>query len=412
MKNNVIKSLVLILSTLSAGLAANTYHDATQVTLSGIQTAWGVAHDGSSLYVSDWDADVIHKFDVNGTEIATIGHTGSDPGEFYGPKGLAVDENGRIYVCDAGNERVQVLNPDGSFLAAWGDPTAGATTSFSPEGIALGSDGHVYVSDGDNHRVVIYDRQGNFIGTWGHLEFVGTDGFAWPEGLAVDAANNVYVTDSGNGRVLCYTSTGTFIRQYGQRGLGQGNFDSPTGVAVTPDGRVFVADNGAQMVQVFDAAGNFQYWWGQNQNGAYFQDLFGMDLGLDGRVLVADGMSGHVYSLTWDNLDPTTSWVGAADSARLQPKATPIAATEFAVGPVPAAPGESLCLSLQSSPTSGEWRVYTLDGRLVVDLHFDGMNPQCWNGTGGLPKGMYFVELHEAWGDGHHQERVQKIILR
>ena len=183
-------------------------------------------------------------------------------------------------------------------------------------------------------------------------------------------------------------------------------------VVVEADGQVFVTDNGGQRVQAFSAAGTFEFWWGQNDNGAYFQDLYGLALGPDGRVLVADGMSGNIYSLTYGSQSASSSWAGSAMNARSSSKVDAATPEIFAVGPVPASPGDSLCMSLSSAPTSGEWRVFSIDGRLVADLHFDGQTPQCWSGTRGLPKGLYFFQLTESWSDGRSEQRVQKVVLR
>jgi DNA-binding beta-propeller fold protein YncE len=392
--------------------AATTYHDATQVTAAGIQSGWGIAHSATNLYVSDWDADVIREYDKQGQQVAVIGASGNGDGEFYGPKGLAVDTDGTLYVADAGNERVQVLSAAGVYQNEWTDPTDPTTSSFSPEDIAIGQDGRVYVSDAANHRIVIFSKSGVFLGTWGHLGFSGQYGMAWPEGICIDNDGNVLVADSGNGRVLCYTNNGVYIRQIGSRGLGQGQFDSPMDVTVHADGHILVSDNGGQRVQAFDSNGVFEFWWGQNAGGVYFEDIYGLDNGPDGHVLVADGLTGKLYSMSWDSVAASTSWAGDLSVARVSVKASLAAGNEFAVGPVPARPGEALCLYLDSSPATAEWKVYSIDGRQVAELHFDGQSAQCWNGSGSLAKGVYLIQLHLAWGDGRHQDRVQKIVLR
>ena len=410
----VLVSALLALNV--SAFADNYYHNATDLQIQGLQSPWGVAHSSSNLYVSDWQADVIRVYDQSGALVRSIGHTGSAPGELNGPKGMAVDAStGRLFVADAGNERIQVLNADGSSFAVWGDPTAGQTSAFSPEDIALAADGRVYVSDAENHRIVVFDRNGAYLSSFGHLGFSGTASFAWPEGVTLDGQGNLYVADSGNGRIMEYTADGVFIKQIGQRGLGAGKFDSPFDVVVNAQGHIFVADNGGQRVQAFQADGSFEFWWGQNQNGAYFEDLYGMDLGLDGRVLVADGMSGRIIALTWEGLADGPTWVGNANNARNGVKDAVYPPSTFAVGPVPAAPGEPLCMTLTNSsgnPSHGEWKIYTIDSRLVAEVSFNGEAPQCWSGSAGLPKGIYFFQMNESWADGRHMDRVQKVVLR
>ncbi|MFM9106147.1 MAG: hypothetical protein ACKOWF_05540, partial [Chloroflexota bacterium] len=50
-------------------------------------------------------------------------HTGTSPGEFHNPYGIAVDGNGFIYVSDNMNNRIQRLNPDGSAGEIWNTQT-------------------------------------------------------------------------------------------------------------------------------------------------------------------------------------------------------------------------------------------------------------------------------------------------
>jgi DNA-binding beta-propeller fold protein YncE len=60
------------------------------------------------------------KFAPDGRALLSLGSSGSGPGEFVGPKGVAVDPNsGRLYVADTGNARVQRLSPDGTAEAIW-----------------------------------------------------------------------------------------------------------------------------------------------------------------------------------------------------------------------------------------------------------------------------------------------------
>ncbi|MEX2472657.1 MAG: hypothetical protein WEA34_10780, partial [Gemmatimonadota bacterium] len=50
---------------------------------------------------------------------ASWGGTGSGPGEFDGPIGIAVDGAGFVYVSDAGNNRIQKFTADGRFVTEW-----------------------------------------------------------------------------------------------------------------------------------------------------------------------------------------------------------------------------------------------------------------------------------------------------
>jgi sugar lactone lactonase YvrE len=51
--------------------------------------------------------DRVQLFTPEGKYLLGIGGTGSKPGQFARPHGLALDSKGLLYVCDAGNQRIQ-----------------------------------------------------------------------------------------------------------------------------------------------------------------------------------------------------------------------------------------------------------------------------------------------------------------
>lgn len=78
--------------------------------------------DGN-LWVADYGHDRVVKLSPEGHLLLSSGNRGSAPGEFLGPKGVAIDpSSGRVYVADTGNARVQRLAPDGTPEATWSMP--------------------------------------------------------------------------------------------------------------------------------------------------------------------------------------------------------------------------------------------------------------------------------------------------
>ena len=88
------------------------------------------------------------------------------PGKFSFPQNVATDELGNVYVTDLGNMRVQKFNNDGTFLNAWGSSGTGPGQFSSPSGIAV-FNGSAYVVDTQQHRVQQFDLDGSFISSWG-----------------------------------------------------------------------------------------------------------------------------------------------------------------------------------------------------------------------------------------------------
>ncbi len=97
------------------------------------------------VYVSDPSLQYVQKFDRDGKFVTQWGGWGTEPGQFYKPKGIDVDEAGNVYVIDFGNHRGQVFDENGRFLGIFGEgvlypvragQTAPATTggATSPTG--------------------------------------------------------------------------------------------------------------------------------------------------------------------------------------------------------------------------------------------------------------------------------------
>ena len=149
----------------------------------------------------------------------------------------------------------------------------------------------------------------NVVRTWGE---VGTapGQFNHPRGVAVGPEGNIYVVDSDNHRVQVFDAGGAFLREWGSQcnlaveqsctdldgvgpmSYGDGQFQEPWGIAVGDDGRVYVADTWNHRVQVFDSDGTFLNKWGAyGQTSGDSEFLYGpRDLALDaqGRVFVTD----------------------------------------------------------------------------------------------------------------------------
>ena len=89
-----------------------------------------------------------------------------------------------------------------------------------------------------------------------------------PRNLAVAEDGTLYVLDTGNHRVLHLTtqgdvlhSWGTFSAEEGQIGP-EGTFNEPWGIDLGPEGSVYIADTWNHRIQKFDAEGNFLTSWG------------------------------------------------------------------------------------------------------------------------------------------------------
>ena len=166
-----------------------------------------VAPDGS-IFVADGHRgrgeanNRIVKYDAQGNYLLEWGTTGTGPGEFDEPHGLAMDSQGRLFVADRYNNRIQIFDQEGAHLSTW--------TQFSRlSGLFIDSNDVLYAADSEsNTRRNPGWRRGIYIGDartgwvhsfipdpeWGNQDNSGTSA---AEGVAADAFGNVYGAEVG-----------------------------------------------------------------------------------------------------------------------------------------------------------------------------------------------------------------------
>jgi predicted membrane-bound mannosyltransferase/sugar lactone lactonase YvrE len=236
----------------------------------------------------------------------TLGGTGSTPGFFSAPRGLAIDRQGMLYIADSNNHRIQVFDPSGELQHLWGffadsssgDPTPGGLNQ--PWDLTIASDGSVIVVDTWNHRIQRFSQEGELLGLYDTSSSVlDTSGLYGPRAAAVDQSDQVYIVDTGNKRVLVYSLEGTLLDTFGSGGIGLGNLDEPVGIAVDDQGQVWVADTWNQRVQRFvlgatnryeaQAAWSVDSWFGQSIENKPF-----LAINHQGDICVSDPEGGRI----------------------------------------------------------------------------------------------------------------------
>jgi DNA-binding beta-propeller fold protein YncE len=217
---------------------------------------WGIAvgPDGS-VYVTDTWNHRVQKFTEDGEPVTSWGQYGQpfpeDPASkssFWGPRGIAVDSQGRVFVADTGNKRIAVFDEDGSFLTEFGSGGLDPGQFDEPVGVAVASDGTVYVTDTWNQRVQSFipneDASQYFpLHQWEVNAWFGQSLENKPF-IAVSEDKHVFITDPEGYRVIEFTENGEFVRTWGDFGSGADQIGLASGIAVDPAGFVWVTDAG------------------------------------------------------------------------------------------------------------------------------------------------------------------------
>jgi len=217
---------------------------------------WGVAvgPDGS-VYVSDTWNHRLQKFTEDGQPITMWGQYGQPLPEvpesknsFWGPRGVAVDSQGRVFVADTGNKRIAVFDDEGNFITEFGTAGLDPGQFDEPVGVAVAEDGTVYVTDTWNQRIQAFVP--NEDGTL-YLPSQQWDVNAWfgqsldnKPFITVNKDKHVFITDPEGYRVIEFTDAGEFVRTWGDFGVGPNEIGLAAGVAIDPAGFVWVTDAG------------------------------------------------------------------------------------------------------------------------------------------------------------------------
>ena len=125
------------------------------------------------------------------------------------PNGIAVNSDGVVVVADGNNGRLLAFDPAGKLVGAV-NRGIGEGDLGLPRGVALDDSGRIFVVDTTNQTVHVYrlgDKGSNtiaFIGAFGD-EGVADGLFEYPNGVATDTRSDIYITDRENGRIQVWS---------------------------------------------------------------------------------------------------------------------------------------------------------------------------------------------------------------
>jgi DNA-binding beta-propeller fold protein YncE len=156
-------------------------------------------------FIVDNDNHRVLRYDLETLELKqSYGTPGTKRREFHYPFMIAQTRDGDLGIVDVLNTRVQVLNPDGLFVTFIGDWGVDKGQFYRPKGIAIDAQDVVYVSDSYLGVVQLFDTTGRFLELVTDPETKKAKRFTTPMGLAIDGQHRLYVVEMTLNRVGVY----------------------------------------------------------------------------------------------------------------------------------------------------------------------------------------------------------------
>jgi sugar lactone lactonase YvrE len=430
----------------------------------GLNAPRGIAIDAKNgkLYVSDSKNNRVLRFayplsDTIGASAELVfgqsdfvsSTSGNTSNRFNDPRGLAVDNQGRLWVCDFANNRVVWFNNAHSISSnqpsangVFGNSAFGVRSTaktaqlYRPSSVVVDNDGNLWVADSYHHRVLRFNNAAlklngaNADAVLGQSDFVtvssglSQSAFNEPTGLDIKG-DTLYVADSKNNRVLRFN--GASLKANGANAdavLGQSNFTS-NGTALTQTGM------NLPRACAVDAEGTL--WVGDDANRrilGYFEARTAGNGGSADVVLGQANFTTSVLNVTASRtssnfaiaVDPERRYLFSAD--RLRRRVLGFALEGISGGPRKEAPVQEQTLRRElvayPNPTSGSIRfdfglmegetydlvIFDMAGRSVWTASQQGNMDQSVDLTG-LPKGIYLAKFNTSQG---YQSTVRIVV--
>lgn len=158
------------------------------------------------LYVVDNDNHRFLVYDLSTLKlINTVGEPGEQELMFRYPFFIALNAEQYLYIVDVINTRVQVINPDGLFVTYIGGWGVEKGQFFRPKGVAVDMNNRIYVSDSYTGVIQIFDTWGEFHGVLGDAEKETIKKFRTPAGIFIDDHNRIYVVEMLAQKISVYS---------------------------------------------------------------------------------------------------------------------------------------------------------------------------------------------------------------
>ncbi len=192
----------------------------TTIINSGLLNPRGVVvQQNGKIVFADSNSSSIKRMNADGSNMETLNNNAGFP------SGITIQQDGKIVFTDFNISTINRMNSDGSGLEILG-------SGFNyPSDVAIQQDGKIIIADRNNHQIKRMNADGS------NIEVLGS-GFSFPSGLAIQQDGKIIIADGGNSQIKRMNTDGTNIEI-----LGTG-LSYPNDVDIQSNGKIiFTNDN-------------------------------------------------------------------------------------------------------------------------------------------------------------------------
>lgn len=180
------------------------------------------------FFISTARTRYVVEMDGNGNMVRQIGRKIGDFSSFQFPAGIALKED-ILYVADFKADKIIRFDDEGKFLGAFGQSGSGLSNISGPMGIHISADDYLYVVDNGNNRIQKFDLAGNWV------QSLGTEDLDRPTDIC-GYGDTLFVSDTMHSRIIQYDAFGNIVKE-----IGRDLLQEPRGISYK-DGILYIVD--------------------------------------------------------------------------------------------------------------------------------------------------------------------------
>jgi hypothetical protein len=167
------------------------------------------------IFVSDLSTNKIHKYEPNGTELASFGGSGLGENELNQPYSIDATNGLDVLVADYQNNRIKRLDINLNYILSFDFLSYNLTAEsskkiFNPSGVATLSSGEVFIlCDATNYKAAKINDYNDVTILFGSSA-IGTDKLENPAKIIKGNKLDVWILDKGSNEILNFDSFGVF----------------------------------------------------------------------------------------------------------------------------------------------------------------------------------------------------------